>query len=333
MSDQPQPQQEPQQEHQQKRQHKHRPATRRRWTILAAALTGAAAVAAATTVSTPAHAAPQQAPQTTQASTTRPSSGTAKFIGRWNYRTPQPTTGLNIATVSGSGFSASFPQIGWVDFTRGRGGEVTGRTDQGCTWRFALKSGRLQLASPGQTCFNKVIGSKYQMNRWTVSVTGDREQEYIQATSFLPSGTYDFTLAHGARTKVSKNTSTSGYAGDWTFNAPNEATGVNIETLVDSSGHESRRPVSGKLAITRTAPNRISVRTANGCHWNLTAAGNTAELARPQTCHLRGGATQTYAFWAMAVGGRRQYLVISGANVAAGKRTEFSLTTGLLTRR
>ena len=329
MSDQPQ--------HQPQQQQKHRPATRRRWTILAATLTGAAAVAATMTVSTQAHAAPQQATQATQAtqaSATRAAAGIAKFLGRWNYRTPQPTTGLNIATVSGSGFSENFPQIGWVDFTRGRGGEVTGRTDQGCTWRFALKSGRLQLASPGQTCFNKVIGSKYQMNRWTVSVTGDREQEYIQATSFLPSGSYDFTLAHGARTKApTKVTKNAGYAGHWTFNAPNQATGVNIETLVDSSGQESRRPVSGKLAITRTAPNRISVRTANGCHWNLTAAGNTAELARPQTCHLRGGATQTYAFWAMAVGGRRQYLVISGTNVAAGKRTEFSLTTGLLTRR
>jgi hypothetical protein len=304
-----------------------RPATRRRSIILAAALTGVGAVAAAMTISTQANAAPQQA------TTTRPAAGTAKFLGRWNYRTPQPATRLNVATVSGTGFSENFPQLGWIDFTRGRGGEVTGRTDQGCTWRFALESGRLQLASPGQTCFNKVIGSKYQMNRWTVSVTGDREQEYIQATSFLPSGTYDFTLAHGARTKVTKNTGTSGYAGDWTFNAPNEATGVNIETLVDSNGQESRRPVSGKLAITRTARNRISVRTANGCHWNLNVAGNTAELARPQTCHLRGGATQAYAFWAMAVGGRRQYLVISGANVAAGKRTEFSLTTGLLTRR
>ena len=293
------------------------------------------------TISTPAHAAPQQATpttqatQTTHATTARQAVGTAtaKFLGRWNYRTPQPATGLNIATVSGTGFSESFPQIGWIDFTRGRRGEVIGRTDQGCTWRFALASGRLQLASPGQTCFNKVIGSKYRMDRWTVSVTGDREQEYIQATSFLPSGTYDFTLAHGARTKVTRNTGTSGYAGDWTFNPPNEATGVNIETLVGSNGQESRQPVRGKLAITRTAHNRISVRTANGCHWNLNLAGNTAELARPQTCHLRGGAAQTYRFWAMAVGGAHQYAVLSGTNLSAGKRTEFSLTTARLTRR
>jgi hypothetical protein len=304
-----------------------RPATRRRSIILAAALTGVGVVTAATTIGPQAHAAPQQA------TITRPAGGTAKFLGRWNYRTPQPSTGLNIATVSGTGFSENFPQVGWIDFTSGRGGEVTGRTDQGCTWRFALKSGRLQLAAPGQTCFNKVIGSKYQMNRWTVSVTGDREQEYIQATSFLPTGSYDFTLAHGTRTKVTKNTGTTGYAGNWTFNPANSATGVNIETLIDSNGQESRQPVTGKLAITRTVHNRISVRTANGCHWNLNVAGNTAELAGRQTCHLRGGAAQAYSFWAMAVGGGHRYMVISGTNLSAGKRAEFSLATGLLTRR
>jgi hypothetical protein len=35
----------------------------------------------------------------------------------------------------------------------------------------------------------------------------------------------------------------------------------------------------------------------------------------------------------MAVGGGHQYMVISGSNISAGKRTEFSLATGLLTRR
>ncbi len=297
--------------------------------MLAATLTGAAAVAAALTISPQAHAAPRQA---TQAATSRPAADIAKFLGRWNYRTPQPGIGLNIATVSGAGFAENFPQVGWIDFTRGRGGEVTGRTDQGCAWRFALEAGRLQLASPGQTCFNHVIGSKYQMNRWTVSVTGDREQEYIQATSFLPTGTYNFTLARGARTKITKNTAASGYAGDWTFNPANAATGVNIETLVDSGGQASRQPVSGKLAITRTGPDRISVRTANGCRWNLNVTGNTAELTRPQTCHLRARAAQTYTFWAMAVAGAHQYGVLSGANVAVGKRTEFSLATARLTR-
>jgi hypothetical protein len=321
------PRQHPHQDQRQRRPN--RPQARRRPTILAATLTVAvaAAVAAVMTISPQAHAAPRPA------TTTRPAAGTARFLGRWNYRTPQPATGLNIATVRGTGFSENFPQVGWIDFTSGRDGEVTGRTDQGCTWRFALKSGRLQLASPGQACFNKVIGSKYQMNRWTVSVTGGREQEYIQATSFLPSGTYGFTLARGARTKVTKNTGAGGYAGHWTFNPPNESTGVNIETLVDANGQASRQPVSGKLAITRTARNKISVRTANGCHWNLNVAGNTAELARPQTCHLRGGATQTYSFWAMAVGGAHQYAVLSGTNLSAGKRTEFSLATGRLTRR
>jgi hypothetical protein len=61
-------------------------------------------------------------------------------------------------------------------------------------------------------------------------------------------------------------------------------------------------------------------------------AGNTAELAGQQTCHLRSGATQTYRFWALAVGGGHQYAVLSGTNLSAGKRTEFSLATARLTR-
>jgi hypothetical protein len=78
------------------------------------------------------------------------SKGSAAFLGVWNYQLPDPATGLNIAVVGGHGFTEDFPQIGWVDFTRGRNGQVTGRTDQGCTWQFALKSGDLQLAYPGQ---------------------------------------------------------------------------------------------------------------------------------------------------------------------------------------
>jgi hypothetical protein len=69
---------------------------------------------------------------------------------------------LNIATVSGTGFSETLPQIGWVDFTQDRDGEVTGTADQGCAWDFVLESGKLQLASQGQACFSKVIGSRSQ---------------------------------------------------------------------------------------------------------------------------------------------------------------------------
>jgi hypothetical protein len=217
-----------------------RPAPRPRRSVIRVAALAAvlfAALTAAMAAGSAARAA-QAAPRTTT-----PAGRIAKFLGRWNYQTPEPETGLNIATVSGTGFSADFPQVGWVDFTRGRDGEVTGRTDQGCTWRFALQSGRLQLASPGQTCFNKVIGSEYRMNRWTVSVTGDQEREYIQATSFLPSGTFNFTLAKGARTKVdpgSRRDVAADYAGHWTFNPANAATGVNMETVISSGGQESR---------------------------------------------------------------------------------------------
>lgn len=296
----------------------------RRLIVLTVALIGA--LAASIAFSTWAEAAP---PAVT------PLASTAKFLGVWNYRTPEPKTGLEIAVVSGTGFSKDFPQVGSVDFTQDPDGEVTGTTDQGCTWQFALESGHLQLASPGQTCFNKVIGSKYQMNRWTVTVTGNREQEYIQATSFLPSGTFNFTLAQGARTKVGQNSrhdAAQRYAGDWTFNPANPTTGVNMETVVSASGQASQQAVSGAVSITRTGPNSILARTANGCQWKLGVAGNTAELAGVQTCHLPDNSSQTYSFWAMAVGGCHEYAVMSGSDIVDGSQSEFSLATGLLTR-
>jgi hypothetical protein len=302
--------------------------SRRRATGRAVALTVAliGALAASVAFSGWAQAAPRAA---------TPLGRTAKFLGVWNYRTPEPKTGLNIAAVSGTGFSEDFPQVGWIDFTQDPDGEVTGRTDQGCTWQFELKSGELQLAFPGQTCFNRVIGSRYQMNRWTVSVTGNTEREYIQATSYLPAGNFNFTLARGARTKVHQNRRQDvarNYAGHWTFVPANSATGVNIETVVRPGGKASPQAVRGSVSIKRTGQNRILARTANGCEWKLEVAGNTAELAGVQTCHLPGNSSQTYSFWAMAVGGGREYAVLSGSNVIDGNRSGFSLATGLLTR-
>jgi hypothetical protein len=262
-------------------------------------------------------------------------SSTAKFLGSWDYRTPEPQTGLNIAMVSGTGFSEDFPQVGWVDFTQDPNGEVTGTTDQGCTWQFALESGELRLAFPGQRCFNKVIGSEYQMDRWTVTVTGNQEHEYIQATSFLPSGTFNFTLVRGARMRVgqrSRQDAAKNYAGHWIFSPANPPTGVNIETVVSATGQESQQAVSGAMSITRTGPHSVLARTPNGCQWKLRVTGNTAELAGVQTCDLSGNSSQTYSFWAMAAGGGRAYAVISGSDTINGSRSGFSLATGLLTK-
>jgi hypothetical protein len=296
----------------------------RRWTLLAAALTGA--LAGSIAINARADAAP---------SAVTPFAATAKFLGVWNYRTPQPRTGRNIAVVSGNGFSEDFPQVGWVDFTQDPNGQVTGTTDQGCSWQFALESGDLQLASPGQMCFNEVIGSKYQMNRWTVSVTGSREREYIQATSFLPRGNYNFTLTRGARAKVhqaSRRDVANRYAGVWTYNRANSSTGVNIENVISASGQASQQPVTGSVLITRTGRNSIRAQTANGCEWKLVVAGNTAELAGPQTCQLPGNSSQVYSFWAMAVRGGHEYAVMAGRNITGASTSEFSLATGLLTR-
>lgn len=310
----------------------------RRPILLAVALIGALAGSIAfgtIALGTRAEAAPPAA--TALASTARLGStvrlgSTAKFLGVWNYRTPEPGTGLNVAVVSGTGFSEDFPQVGWVDFTQDPDGEVTGTTDQGCTWQFALESGSLQLASAGQKCFNKVIGSEYQMNRWTVTVTGNLEQEYIQATSFLPSGAFNFTLARGARTKAGRYDAAVRYAGDWRFSPANSTTGVNVETVISASGQAYEQAVSGAVSITRTGQDSILARTANGCEWKLEVAGNTAELAGVQTCQLPDHSSQTYSFWAMAFGGCREYAVMSGTNVTDGSTSEFSLATGLLTR-
>ena len=98
------------------------------------------------------------------------------------------------------------------------------------------------------------------MNRWTVSVTGNREREYIQATSYLPSGDFNFTLARGARTKVHQNRRQDvarKYAGGWTFVPASSTTGVNMETVVRSSGQASQQAVRGSVSITRTGQNRI----------------------------------------------------------------------------
>jgi hypothetical protein len=196
---------------------------------------------------------------------------TAKFLGVWNYQTPEPKSGLNIAAVSGTGFSEDYPQVGWIDFTQDPDGEVTGTTDQGCTWQFDLESGELQLASPRQTCFNKVIDSRYQMHRWTVSVTGNREREYIQATSFLLSGTFNFTLRQGARTKVRRNSRLSlakNYAGDWTFIPAKSATGVNME---QSSRPAGRHP--GRLCGA-PRPSQEPARTASLCGPRTAVSGS-----------------------------------------------------------
>jgi hypothetical protein len=139
----------------------------------------------------------------------------------------------------------------------------------------------------------------------------------------------------GARTKVHQNTRQDvarNYAGDWTFVPASSTTGVNMETVVRSSGKASQHAVTGSVSIKRTGPNRILARTANGCEWKLEVTGNTAELAGVQTCHLPNNSSQTYSFWAMAVGGCHEYAMLNGSNIIDGNRSEFSLATGLLTR-
>jgi hypothetical protein len=148
------------------------------------------------------------------------------------------------------------------------------RAEQAIAGQFALESGELRLAFPGQRCFNKVIGSEYQMDRWTVTVTGNQEHEYIQATSFLPSGTFNFALARGARMRAgqrSRHDAAKNYAGHWIFSLANPATGVNIETVVSAAGQESQSWLASRrvtFPITHPRP------TASG-PWPPAAAAPT----------------------------------------------------------
>ena len=88
-----------------------------------------------------------------------------------------------------------FPQIGYIVFAAGPHGTVTGRTDQGCTGRFARHRGGLELSPASQYCFNHIVGSGYTITRWSVTFSGARESETIIATSHLPNGNYDFVPA------------------------------------------------------------------------------------------------------------------------------------------
>ena len=117
----------------------------------------------------------------------------------------------NIAVIScpptGTGCPSSqlplplnIPQIGNIVFAAADNGTVVGRTDQGCTWTFAVTTHSLELSPPGQFCFNHTIGSSYTLTRWSVTVVGRHERETIIGISQQPTGDLVTTMNYGART-------------------------------------------------------------------------------------------------------------------------------------
>ncbi len=114
-----------------------------------------------------------------------------KYLGTWNYDQPDHVTRANIASMDLYVYRPDIPQIGTITFTRGAGDEVIGHTDQGCTWHFRPAGDALEMSSTTQYCFNHVIGSGYNIDRWRVIVEDGVERETLHANSYLGPGPSD----------------------------------------------------------------------------------------------------------------------------------------------
>ncbi|WP_433683562.1 hypothetical protein [Nocardia sp. CA-119907] len=283
-------------------------------------LTAIAALALAGLATVPA---PAGADSTASAETT---GSVEKYLGTWNYDQPDHVTSTNIATMDLFGYRPDIPQIGTITFTRGAESEVLGHTDQGCTWHFRPVGDALEMTSTTQYCFNQVIGSGYNIDRWRVTVDDGIERETLHANSYLGPGTFGFDLVDGRRTNAAAGTqadTAQRFSGTWTFDrAPfptNAATNSYFIPLPFTPA-----PMSGPVTFAPSAGSTVTAHTADGCDWTFEARGNTAELSpATQTC----GAT-TLAFWSIADDGRHQTAILSGQDHSI----PFVMTSGSLTR-
>jgi hypothetical protein len=283
---------------------------------------------------------------TAQASPPPPASA-HKYLGTWNYDQPDPATMRNIAVLScppgGDGCVSSqlplplaIPQIGNIVFSAANN-RVVGRTDQGCTWTFAVTTGSLELDPPAQSCFNHTIGSAYTLTRWSVTVVGNHEQETIIGISHQPTGDLVTTMHHGARTRV---TGVGGFPamarflGTWNYDPASPQTFVNMLVTVPVGGGEpvvSR--VQGAVRVTSQRYGVIVARTDDGCRWTLAIQGNTAELdPAAQSCQLATG-TVRVLFWSAASDGEHQHAVMAGTRDVDGQQSTFYLYIGALTKQ
>ncbi|TKK78992.1 hypothetical protein FDA94_36350 [Herbidospora galbida] len=244
------------------------------------------------------------------------------YLGTWNYDQPDRATQRNIAVI-GATPPIHVPQIGDIVFTR-TGAAITGRTDQGCTWTFAVRPASLELDPPAQQCFNRVIGSAYTITKWSVTVAGDHARESIEAVSHQPTGDYSFRLDDGRRTRAAAG-SGARFTGAWRYDPADPQTRVNIVTTRHTAPDRvTQSPRQGTVTFTGRR-GVVTARTGDGCAWRLTARGNTAKLdPAGQTC---GGTTLT--FWTVASDGRRQASVQAGTGPDGGT---FLLSVGALTR-
>jgi hypothetical protein len=241
-----------------------------------------------------------------------------KYLGRWNYDQPNPSTGNNVAVLAcpEGGTSCnhnaqlplplSIPQVGWIDFSPGPNGTLYGHTDQGCTWNFGVTPTGLELSSKVQLCFNATIGQYYSIKQWSVQVEDNVEHEQIISQSVQPNGdilytTMNFnTKGKPSRHKVTgdgNGSTTNSFVGSFTYDPFSFQTMENI-TVTDKG---SASPEAGVVRLDRVEANRIVAHTPDGCSWTLGVQGNTAELLDPgtQSCQI-GSNTLSLRYWAMA---------------------------------
>ncbi|MQY30085.1 hypothetical protein [Nocardia aurantia] len=253
----------------------------------------------------------------------------APYLGVWNYDQPDRATMTDIATLDLGGFPATFPQIGTVVFSHGDNGEILGHTDQGCTWRFRIDGAAMELATTDQHCFNHIIDSEYNIDRWRVETDGDHERETMHANSYQGGATFSFELADGRRTRAAagrRDDTVRAFAGTWLFDPVDAPRLINLAQVTGATPVTVPTPVTGTLEFRPGPGDTLVARTPDGCDWTFDAHGNTAELDPPtQSC---GGVTRT--FWSAAADGHRQNTITAGV---AADGSHFSLTTGELTRQ
>ncbi|MDH2428423.1 hypothetical protein [Sphaerisporangium sp. TRM90804] len=284
---------------------------------------------------------PQQAQAQTQTGDPRHHH---RYLGTWNYDQPVRESMRNIAVVScpdggncRPGPPFHIPQIGTIVFSEAAGGGIVGRTDQGCTWTFGVRSASLELDPPSQRCFNQVIGSAYTLTKWSVTVSGNREREAIEGVSHQPTGDYTFRLDKGGRTRVTGNAWAQArevFPGTWRYDASDPQSRVNLLTTryTDPDGQVRvvQAPQQGPITFRTGRGRTMTARTENGCDWTLVARGNTAELEPAgQTCRTARGTTRL-TFWAVASDGRHQASIMAGVDESGGS---FLLSIGSLTKR
>jgi hypothetical protein len=253
------------------------------------------------------------------------------FVGVWNYDQPNLTAGTNIAALEcpaakngAPAFSTQVPQIGNITFEKSGSTGLRGITDQGCSWSFVVSGSQATMSPPAQSCFNKVIGSRYTITRWTLRAEGDHAVEELQAISHQAVDC-PFALGAGARTKVntSKREDTERFVGSW-FYLPPDALQTNVASVACMQQMPSFVPVMGTIMIERSGDHLLTATEPLGCKRQLRVLGNTAEL-------VPGDASCGHAlsFWSMASDGKQL------AQIQSGKQGDcaFVLTNSRLERQ